>query len=120
MSVASAQLQRDLGGAGKSVSFVRPPKENMVDLPDIDFPKSAILAVLRFIWWLGWELLVETVFWAVGWLALRTLTLGRYPAERLGEQDAASWSTAFIVQAVGACLLATSIGVLSGAWPIQT
>lgn len=90
----------------------------MFDIPDIfELPKSAVLGILRFLWWLGWDLVVETVFWAVGWLVLRTLTLGQYPGERFGEQDAASWRTAFVVQIVGLLVLATLIWLLAGAWP---
>lgn len=90
----------------------------MLDVTDIfESSKTLFVGILRFLWWLGWDILIETVFWAVGWLALRCVTLGHYPTERLGEQDAASWRTAFVVQVVGALVLAALIWLLSGAWP---
>lgn len=90
----------------------------MLDISDLtEVPKSVLIGVLRFLWWLGWEFIVETVFWSFGWLTLRALTLGRYPEERFAEQDAASGFTAFVVQATGALVLALAIWLLSGAWP---
>lgn len=90
----------------------------MLDFSDIlGVPKSVLIGLLRFLWWLGWEFFVETVFWTVGWLTLRALTLGRYPQERFTEQDAASGFAAFVVQVSGALVLAFAIWLLSGAWP---
>ena len=90
----------------------------MLDIPDIfEGPKSVVVGLLRFLWWLAWDFSVETVFWAVGWLTFRTLTLGRYPNERLTEQDAASGFAAFVVEVAGALVLASAIWLLSGAWP---
>ena len=90
----------------------------MFDPTDIfDAPKSVVLAVLRFLWWLGWELLVETVFWSIGWSSLRVLSLGRFPEERVTEQDAASGFTQFFVQVTGASVLGTAIWLLSGIGP---
>ena len=62
----------------------------MIDPTDwFDTPKSILLAVLRVLWWLAWDVCVQTVGWSIGWCVLRVLTLGRYPAERLGGVDAA-------------------------------
>ena len=62
----------------------------MIDVPDwLDAPRGLVLGVLRFPWWLAWEVCVQTVGWSIGWCVLRVLTLGRYPEERLGGVDAA-------------------------------
>ena len=40
----------------------------MIDLPDwLDAPKGLVLGVLRVLWWLAWDVCIETVAWSVGW-----------------------------------------------------
>lgn len=90
----------------------------MIDPTDwIDTPKSIVLAVLRALWWLAMDLLIQTVGWSIGWCVLRVLTLGRYPEERLGGVDEAETGTAFLVEAVGLAALAAGIWGLAGALP---
>lgn len=90
----------------------------MIDLPDwLDAPKGLVLGVLRVLWWLAWEVCIETVAWSVGWCVLRVLTWGRYPAERLGGVDEASTGTAIVVGVTGLLALALAIWGLSGVWP---
>ena len=85
----------------------------MIDLPDwLDAPRGLVLGVLRFLWWLAWEVCVQTVGWSVGWCALRVVTLGRYPQERFGGVDDAETGTAFLVEIVGLVVLAVGIWLL--------
>lgn len=89
----------------------------MIDSTDwFDTPKSILLAVLRVLWWLAWDFCIQTVGWSIGWCALRGLTLGRYPGERLGGVDEASTGTAILVEAVGLVVLAAGILGLERVW----
>lgn len=90
----------------------------MIDPTDwFDIPKSIVLAVLRALWWLAWDLCVQTVGWSIGWCVLRVLTLGRYPRERLGGLDDARTGTAWAVEIVGLAMLATVIWWVAGNRP---
>lgn len=90
----------------------------MLDPTDwIDLPKNLVLGVLRALWWLGWDFIIQTVGWSIGWCVLRVLTLGHYPRERLGDLAGASWVTSLWVELVGLAVLATTIWWLAGAWP---
>lgn len=90
----------------------------MIDLPDwLDAPKGLVLGVLRVLWWLAWDVCIETVAWSVGWCALRLVTLGRYPQERFGGVDDARTGTAALVEIVGLVVLALGIWWLAGEWP---
>ena len=90
----------------------------MIDITDIfSLPKSLVVAVLRGLWWLGWEFYVQTVGWSIGWLFLRVLTLGRFPEEGLGEVDGASPLRALLVEVTGLALLAFCTWWLTSEWP---
>lgn len=90
----------------------------MIDLPDwLDAPKGLVLGVLRVLWWLAWDVCIETVAWSVGWCVLRLVTLGRYPQERFGGVDDARTGTAALVEIVGLVVLALGIWWLAGEWP---
>lgn len=90
----------------------------LIDPTDwLDTPKSIVLGVLRVLWWLAMDLLIQTVGWSIGWCVLRVLTLGSYPAERLGGVDGAEPGTAVLVEIVGLAVLAAGIWGLAGAQP---
>ena len=90
----------------------------MLDLSNLlDAPRSLVLGFLRLLWWFAWEFWVETVGWAIGWCVLRTLTLGRFPGEGLGEMNQASLPKALLVELVGLGTLALLIWALSHTWP---
>jgi ABC-type phosphate transport system permease subunit len=90
----------------------------LIDPTDwFDTPKGIVLGLLRALWWLAWEICVQTVGWSMGWCVLRLLTLGHYPEERLGGVDDASTGTAFLVEGVGLVALALGIWGLTGALP---
>ena len=90
----------------------------MFDLPDpLSAPKAIVVGMLRVLWWLGWDFLVQTVGWCVGWPIVRAVTLGRFPQERFGDIHQAHWAHELVVEAVGLAVLAAAIWWLSGAWP---
>ena len=86
----------------------------MIDPTDwFDTPKSILLAVLRVLWWLAWDVCVQTVGWSIGWCVLRVLTLGRYPEERLGGVDCSTPA----VRALVFCLCDAASVQLYGVYP---
>ena len=90
----------------------------MIDLPDwLEAPRGLVVGVLRVLWWLAWEVCIQTVGWSVGWCVLRIVTLGRYPQERFGGVDDAETGTAILVEIVGLLVLALAIWWLAGEWP---
>ena len=87
-----------------------------MDLDDvITVPRSIVAAVLRALWWLAWDFGVETIGWSIGWGSWRLLSAGRFPRERLGEQDEAPGGVALLVEATG--LLALAIWLVTSQWP---
>jgi len=70
------------------------------------------LWVARFLWWLAWDLCVETVGWSIGWPICRVLTFGRFPKASFGRMEDASVPAWAGVEAVGLATLAGIIGVL--------
>lgn len=82
-----------------------------------ELPLRLVVSVLRALWWLGWEFMIETVGWSIGWCVLRTLTLGKLPRERLSGQDDASWTVQCLVESIGLLCLAGLIWRLTGDWP---
>lgn len=83
-------------------------------MPIPDPVDSVVLPVLRFLVWVVWELVLEVVLWSVGWLALRTVTFGRYPREGLLELREAGRTTEAVVAVTGAGVLVALIWLL---WP---
>lgn len=82
-----------------------------------DLSRSALVAVLRVLWWLGWDFAFCTIGWSIGWCFFRVITLGRFPAEALGELDDAPWIVVALVDTVGLTLLALAIFWLTHVWP---
>ncbi len=78
---------------------------------------SFLLGLLRGLWWLTWDFMIQTIGWAVGWIVWRVLTLGRFPREPLGGMDRVPWFLRLIVDLTGLATLATGIWWLSGVWP---
>ncbi len=71
---------------------------------------SFLLGLLRGLWWLTWDFMIQTIGW-------RVLTLGRFPREPLGGMDRVPWFLRLIVDLTGLATLATGIWWLSGVWP---
>jgi len=82
-----------------------------------DLSRSALVAILRVLWWLGWDFMFCTVGWSIGWCFFRVITFGRFPAEALGELGEAPWIVAVLVELTGLALLALAIFSLTHAWP---
>lgn len=91
----------------------------MFDLEDI--PKfilqpilKGLLAVLRLLWFLSWELWVDWILWSIGWAVLKLVTFGRYPSYAAFEyeKNVPFW-THFFVCAVGSATLASAIYTVS-------
>ena len=90
----------------------------MLDVSDLlSGSTNLILGLLRGLWWLIWDFMIQTIGWAIGWMVWRTLTLGHFPRESLGGMDDAPWFPRLIVDLTGLVALATGIWWLSGMWP---
>jgi hypothetical protein len=64
-----------------------------------------------------WFLLLESILWSIGWVALRIVTLGRYPTVGLSEEcDIPYWKT-LLVSLVGFGIVAGVIFWLTGWGP---
>ena len=72
-----------------------------------------VLAVLRALLFIGWDLLFEVVGWTIGWPVYRVLSFGRFPKEHIRNHEAASWFTCLVVDLTGLAILATVIAWLS-------
>ncbi|MCM5682333.1 hypothetical protein M8A51_22625 [Schlegelella sp. S2-27] len=77
-----------------------------------------LLALLRGLLWLGWELMFETIGWTVGWLLCRLLSAGRWPRQRWSQQDEAPGGVALVVELIGLGALALAVAALSGGWAV--
>ena len=71
-----------------------------------------VYLLARSLLWLGWDMLVQTVGWSIGWCIFRVVTLGNYPEERLTEVDDAHWVTALFVELTGLAFLGAVIVAL--------
>lgn len=72
-----------------------------------------VLWVVRALWWLGWEFMVRTVGWSIGWAVWRTLTLGRFPDTGFRDLDETSDWASILVELTGLAVLAGVIWLLS-------
>lgn len=86
----------------------------MIEVEDLLFRPVARIALIvaRALWWLGWEFLVQTVGWSIGWPIWRLLTLGRFPDTGFGDLDETSWWAATLVELTGLAALAVAIFLL--------
>ena len=90
----------------------------MFDASDLlEFPRALLLGVLRALWWLAYDFLIQTIGWSVGWLTLRLLSFGKLPKEPLSALDQVSFGLALFIELIGLITLACLILLLSGNWP---
>ena len=82
-----------------------------------DLSRTAVVKVLRALWWLGWDFCVRTGGWSIGWVLLRAITLGRFPKEGIHQVDNAPWFLGLLVEVLGLLLLALSIFAVTHSWP---
>jgi hypothetical protein len=83
----------------------------VIEVDDLLFRPVArlVLMVARALWWLGWEFLVGTVGWSIGWPIWRMLTAGRFPSTGFGELEDTAWWAALMVELTGLAALALVI-----------
>ncbi len=83
----------------------------MLDAVDLIRP---VLWIARALWWLGWEFLVRTVGWSIGWAIWRAVTFGRFPDTGFRDlDDTAHWAS-ILVEMTGLAALAGVIALLTG------
>lgn len=75
----------------------------------LELTMTAIGWVVRGLGHLLAELLIEKLFYGLGWLVLKVLTLGQFPPPRAGIRD--RW-TVMLVTLTGAAFLSISMIVL--------
>lgn len=83
----------------------------------LDLPKGVLLFVLRALWWLGWDFLIEGIGWRIGWVFYRILTLGKFPTRGFNEVDEAPWVVAVFVDISGLIVVGGLIALLTNEWP---
>lgn len=90
----------------------------MLDVSDAVSGSAALaVSLLRGLWWLGWDFMIRTVGWSIGWLIWRVVTLGRWPSASIGRLDDDTWRTQLVVELTGLVALAAAVWWLSGSWP---
>lgn len=82
----------------------------MFDAVDLIRPA---LWLARALWWVGWEFMVRTVGWSIGWAIWRTVTLGRFPDTGFRDLDETSEWASLIVELTGLAALGGTIWLLS-------
>lgn len=90
----------------------------MPDFSDLfDVPRALTVGALRVLWWLAWDFCIETVGWSIGWLVLRSVTLGRCPRTPLHGLDNTGRAQAAFVESLGLATLAACLWLLTGHLP---
>ena len=82
----------------------------MLDASDLFRP---LLWFARALWWLGYEFMVQTVGWSIGWVIWRLVTFGRFPETGIREQDETVLWASILVELTGLAALAGAIWWLS-------
>jgi hypothetical protein len=82
-----------------------------------ELPQTIVVGLLRALWWLGWDFCVRTVGWSIGWIFLRAITLGRFPAVRISQLDDSPVLIGILVEVLGLALLAACIFAVTQSWP---
>lgn len=72
-----------------------------------------IVLLARFLLWLAWELCIEIICWAIGWVVCRTFTVGKFPSVGLNEIESLDWTEALVVEIVGFATLLLVIYLLA-------
>jgi hypothetical protein len=60
-----------------------------------------VLAIVRVVIWISWEVLYERVAWYLGWPVARLVSLNQFPKESFIHEDDAHWLTQLIVAMIG-------------------
>jgi hypothetical protein len=62
------------------------------------------LFISRILLFLLWQGLCETLFWYIGWLVTRAITLGRFPEQGIAEIEKENGYTQAVVIIIGAAV----------------
>lgn len=81
-----------------------------MDLTDLLRP---VLWIARALLWIGWNLIVRTIGWSIGWVFFRAVTLGRFPDTGIGNLDQTSLGYSLFIEFTGLILLAAFVFLLS-------
>lgn len=60
-----------------------------------------VLAIVRVLIWISWEVLYERVAWYLGWPVARLVSLNQFPKESFTNEEGAHWLTQLIVVMIG-------------------
>ena len=71
----------------------------MIDGVELMFRPLVMLG--RFLLWLVWELCIEVIAWAIGWLVCKTITFGKWPNVKFNERENLEWFEAAIIETIG-------------------
>ena len=77
-----------------------------MDVTDLLRP---VLWIARALLWLGWDLIVRTIGWSIGWVFFRTITFGRFPDTGIGDIEQTSFGYSLIIELTGLLLLAAFV-----------
>ena len=77
-----------------------------------------LLWLARGLWWLGFDFMVRTVGWTIGWLIWRLFTFGRFPDTGIRELDETVLWASILVEITGLAVLAGAIWWLSKSVPM--
>jgi len=79
----------------------------------LEWIPRVVLVILRALYWLGWDFFFHVIGWYVGWLFLRALSFGHFPAAQIGEFDESPLWVQLMVALVGFAVLGCAIFLLS-------
>jgi hypothetical protein len=76
----------------------------MIEPEDIILKPLAMC--LRFLLWLGWDLLIQTIGWSIGWSFFRIITIGHFPTQAINELENTNQYLATFIELTGLGILA--------------
>jgi hypothetical protein len=82
----------------------------------VDFLELAakpLFLVARFLLWLTWELMFQTIAWVIGWPIVRILSFGKLPRARIGGYEESGAGEAIFVCGAGFAVLVAAVWLLS-------
>ena len=70
-------------------------------IESVEFFFKPLVMLGRLLLWLVWELCIEVVAWAIGWVVCKTITFGKWPNAKFNERENLDWFEAAIVFTAG-------------------
>ena len=74
---------------------------------------NVVVALMRTLWFVVWELGVEGLGWWIGWPAARLATAGKFPTQGFAEQEHAPLRVALGLELLGLAILAVVITLIA-------